>query len=207
MNQERKWIGLKDLILVTLLSALWIAVSAVVMLPFTTNLTLAMTLGPALALIVSGTIYMLMCAKAPRHGTLLLFLVIEAIYNYITVGVILVAVLNVVTGIIMELIMLNGGYKNKIRLAVAYAVFGICWVMAPAISVLSTRAATEQALLAGGFDQAYIDSAFAMYSAGNLILDCVIVAAAAVVGSLIGYRLLKKHFMPAGVVTDDGSES
>ena len=203
MLQERKWIGLKDVILVTLLSAVWIAVSFVVMIPFSTNLNLAMAVGPGAALIISGITYTLMCAKAPRHGTLLLFCVIEGIYNYISVGLILVSVINILVGAVMELIMFKDGYRKRIRLMIAYAVFGVGWIMAPAVSVLSTRASTEATLLASGFTQEYVDSCFALYSAGNLALSAVIVAVASVIGVLLGYKLLKKHFIPAGVVEDD----
>lgn len=200
MKKARKWIGLKEIILVALLSALWIVLSAILMVPFTTNLYLAAFVAPAVALVVSGIIYTLMCAKSPYHGTLLLFCVIEAIYNYFTVGLILVAAVNVLTGVIMELVMLNGGYQSHKRPVIAYMVFAVGWIMAPAVSVLSTMASTTETLLASGFDQAYIDSVFGMYSAGNLILSCMIGILAAIAGYALGYKLLKKHFIPAGAV-------
>lgn len=202
-TKERTWIGLKDAVIAALLSALWLFVATICSYPFLFNLTLALVAGPALGCAVAGVIYILMCAKAPRRGTLLIMGALVAVYVLLTTGYVVVSVVDVLAGIAMELIMLaKGGYRNRKLVTAAYVVFGVCWSTAPMIALLTTKESVMAQSLAMGLTEEYVNSVFSVYTPENVALAAVVTAVGALVGGLVGTRFLKKHFAPAGIVSD-----
>lgn len=55
-------------------------------------------------------------------------------------------------------------------------------------------------LLANGMTQEYIDSIFAVYSAKNIGIGIVLTILGAIIGTQVGYRILNKYFVSAGMV-------
>lgn len=200
MENTRKFVGLKDVILVTLLTALCIVIVTVVVLPFAANLQLVLWLVSGIDMLLCGPIYMLMVSKAPRHGTHLIFTFLFAVYYFISNGMILISLIIFGIGVVMELLMLKGGYRSPVRLTLAYVVFGVGIMVAPIIMILTTRQSMIDIMLANGLTMEYAESMFAVYSPLNIFIGVVITIVCAVLGCLIGYRMLKKHFRPAGVV-------
>lgn len=200
MNIDKKWLGLKDVILVTLLTALCIIVCTIVVLPFSANIKLVLWVVTGLELILCGPVFILMCAKAPRKGAMLLFAFLFAVYYYFTSSMIVISLMLFSIGVIMELLMLKGGYKSSVRITVAYALFGVGVMMAPVMLMITTKASMVEAMLASGLSQDFIDNVLSVYSAGNISIGVVLTIIGAIVGSLLGYNMLKKHFEPAGII-------
>jgi putative ECF transporter S component (TIGR02185 family) len=146
---------------------------------------------------------MLMVSKAPRHGTQLLFAFLFAVYYFITNGVILISLIILVAGVVQELLMLKGGYKSLPRLATALAVFGTGVMYAPIIMMMMSKQQLLDAAVANGVTLEYAENMFAVYSAGNIAIGTVGTVIGAVAGCLIGWRMLKKHFKPAGIVGEE----
>lgn len=200
MGNAKKFIGLKDVILITLLTALCIVVCTVVVIPFSANLKLVLWVVSGLEMLLCGPIYILMCVKAPRHGTQLLFSALFAVYYYITNAMIIISLLILVVGIIRELLMIRNGYNSPLRLTAAYALFGVGVMIAPVVYMYASKAQMVEAAIANGLTEEYIASIFAVYSAGNIAIGIIITIIGAVAGSVIGHRMLRKHFAPAGIV-------
>jgi energy-coupling factor transport system substrate-specific component len=200
MENTRKLIGLKDVILVTLLTAVCIIICTVAVLPFAANIKLVLWVVSGLELLLCGPIYILMCAKAPRYGTQLLFSFLFAVYYYFTNGMILISLMVFGIGVIKELMMLKNGYRSPVRLTAAHAVFGVGVMMAPVVMIMATKEQMIATMLDSGLTQEYIDNVFSVYSAGNIAIGIVLAIAGAIFGCWIGYRMLRKHFAPAGIV-------
>ena len=141
-----------------------------------------------------------MIAKAPKTGTAFIFSFIFAIYYFFTNSMIIISAMIAAAGIIMELIMMKGGYKNKIRATIAYVIFGLTIMMAPNVLIFLQKDAMTAGLLANGMTQEYIDSIFAVYSAKNIGIGIVLTIIGAVAGILIGYRILNRYFISGGMV-------
>ena len=141
-----------------------------------------------------------MIAKAPKTGTAFIFSFIFAIYYFFTNSMIIISAMIAAAGIIMELIMMKGGYKNKIRATIAYVIFGLTIMMAPNVLIFLQKDAMIAGLLANGMTQEYIDSIFAVYSAKNIGIGIVLTIIGAVAGILIGYRILNRYFISGGMV-------
>ena len=200
MENNRKFIGLKDVILVTLLTAICLVIVTLVVLPFATNITLVLWVVSGLDMLLCGPIYMLVAAKAPRHGTQLLFSAIFAIYYFVTNGTILISIIILAVGIIRELMMLGNGFKSYVRLTAAFALFGVGVMFAPIIMLWTTKEQLIAAVIANGLTREYAESAFSVYSPVNIAIGTVVTIIGAILGCFLGYRMLKKHFAPAGIV-------
>lgn len=200
MENTRKFIGLKDVILVTLLTALCLVVVTLVVIPFAANIQLVLWVVSGLDMLLCGPIYMLMVAKAPRYGTQLLFSFLFAIYYFITNGVILISAIILGVGLVRELMMMKGGYKSPLRLAVSYSLFGLSVMYAPIVMMMTTKEQLIAQVIANGLTREYAESMFAVYSPANIAIGSSITIVGAVAGCLLGYRMLNKHFKPVGVV-------
>ncbi|MFV0527969.1 MAG: MptD family putative ECF transporter S component [Lachnospiraceae bacterium] len=200
MENTKKFIGLKDVILVTLLTAICIVIVTIVVLPFMANIKLVLWVVSGIEMLPCGPVYMLMVAKAPRYGTQLLFSFLFAIYYFITNGMLSISLMIFLIGVVRELLMLQGGYRSIPRLTASYALFGVGVMLSPVLLIVASKDSMIQTMVDAGMNQEYIDTVFAVYSGQNIAIGIVITILGAVLGSLLGYRMIRKHFAPAGVV-------
>ena len=200
METKRNWIGLKDVILITLLTALCLVIFTIVIIPFSANAKLVLWVVSGIQFLLCGPVFVLMCAKSPRRGTLVLFAFLLSIYYFFTNGMIAISLMIFGIGIVMELIAIGSGYKKPLGLTIAYALLAVGIMMSPVVLIFSNKASLTQQMLGSGLPQEYIDTMFATYSPLNITIGVVGAIIGACLGFFIGYRLLKKHFDPAGIV-------
>lgn len=198
MNSKK--IGLKDVVLITLLTAIMIGIQTLVLMPFMANLKFVLWFVGGIDGLLCGIIYCLMIAKSPKMGTAFIFSFIFAVYYFFVNSMIAISAMIVGAGLVMELILLKNGYKNKVKVTVAYVLFGLTIMMAPNILILLQKDAMIAGLLANGLTQEYIDSIFAVYSAKNMIIGMTLTAIGGIAGTQIGYRVLNKYFVSSGIV-------
>lgn len=130
-----KKIGLKDIVLITLLTAIMIGIQTVVLMPFITNLKFVIWFVGGIDGVLCGIIYCLMIAKAPKLGTAFIFSFIFAVYYFFVNSMIIISAMIAGAGLVMELILWNNGYKNKIKATIAYALFGLTIMLAPNVLI------------------------------------------------------------------------
>lgn len=195
-------LGLKDIVLITLLTAISIGIQTLVLMPFMANLKYVLWFVSGIDWLLCGVIYCLMMAKSPKTGTAFTMSFIYAVYYFFMNSMIFISLMIVGSGLLMELILWKQGYKSKMRLTLAYILFGLTIMMAPNILILLQKDAVVAGLLANGLTQEYIDSMFAVYSAKNLIIGALITTLGAILGSQIGFRVLGKYFVAGGMVEE-----
>lgn len=195
-------IGLKDIVLITLLTAISIGIQTLVLIPFVANLKFVLWFVSGIDWLLCGVIYCLMMAKSPKTGTAFTMSFIYAVYYFFMNSMIFISLMIVGAGLVMEAILWKQGYKSKLRLTLAYIIFGLTIMMAPNILILLQKDAVVAGLLANGLTQEYIDSMFSVYSAQNLIIGAVITTLGAILGSQIGFRVLGRYFVAGGIVEE-----
>lgn len=195
-------IGLKDIVLITLLTAISIGIQTLVLIPFVANLKFVLWFVSGIDWLLCGVIYCLMMAKSPKTGTAFTMSLIYAVYYFFMNSMIFISLMIVGAGLVMEAILWKQGYKSKLRLTLAYIIFGLTIMMAPNILILLQKDAVVAGLLANGLTQEYIDSMFSVYSAQNLIIGAVITTLGAILGSQIGFRVLGRYFVVGGIVEE-----
>ena len=197
--KEGKLIGLKEIVIVVLLSILTIVLNLVTAIPFMTSPKWSVWGGYAIATLISGPIYILMISKAPKTGTNFLFFAVKALYTLI-MGQVPTALVYLAGGVICELIIINGGYKNSLRAGIAFAAHSVIFGVGSFTPMFIGADAYAEQMLAAGLDQAMVDAMVYDLIAPNFIaISSVILIVAATAGVLIGLKMLKKHFKPAGV--------
>ncbi|EMB21766.1 MptD family putative ECF transporter S component [Treponema denticola] len=195
-----KKIGLKDIVLITLLTAIMIGIQTVVLMPFITNLKFVIWFVGGIDGVLCGIIYCLMIAKAPKLGTAFIFSFIFAVYYFFVNSMIIISAMIAGAGLVMELILWNNGYKNKIKATIAYTLFGLTIMLAPNVLIFLQKDAMIAGLQANGLTQEYIDSIFAVYSAKNIGIGMLLTAIGSIAGTQIGYRALNRYFISGGMV-------
>lgn len=198
MNNKK--IGLKDIVLITLLTSIMIGIQTVVLLPFMTNLRFVILFVGGIDWFLCGIIYCLMIAKSPKTGTAFIFSFIFAVYYFFANSMIAISTMIVGVGIVMELILLKNGYKNKVKATIAYIIFGLTIMMAPNVIILLQKDTMIAGLLAQGVTQEYIDTMFAVYSAKNMGIGIILTTIGAIAGTQISYKVLNKYFVASGMV-------
>lgn len=200
MNKERKWIGFKDVIVIALLTALSIVIQLATAMPFAASPQLMMFVSVAILMVISGPVYMLMMSKAPRMGAAFLYAAIQGIY-YIILGQWMIGVVFLVGGIISECVLLGGGYQKPLRIGMGYLVYAAFYPLATYLPYLVLAEQYRTMLSSAGMAQVAVDSLMSFYASPVMILLSIICACVcAALGGFLGYKMLKKHFKPAGVV-------
>lgn len=193
-------IGLKDIVLVTLLTAIMIGIQTVVVMPFAVNLKFVLWFVGGIDGLLCGIIYCLMMAKAPKTGTAFFYSLIFAVYYFMVNSMIAISGVILGAGLLMELVLRNGGYKSKGKVTIAYVLFGVSLMMAPNLLILLQKDAMVTGLLANGVTQEYIDAMFSVYSAPNIGIGVLLTIVGSVVGTRIGFRVLNRYFVSSGIV-------
>ena len=79
-KSDSKFIGIREIVVVTLFSVLTFVISMLTAMPFAASVHLQLYVGYALMAIISGPVYVLMISKAPKIGTQVLFFGIKGSY-------------------------------------------------------------------------------------------------------------------------------
>ena len=197
---ERKFVGLKEIIIVVLFSVLTFIVSMVTALPFAASVHLQLYAGYALMAVISGPIYVLMISKAPKVGTQVLFFAVKGLYMLI-MGQVLTGIIFIVGGFICELIVMNDGYHSVIRSGAAYMLHMTLYGLGSFFPVLFLGDTFRAQLLSRGYDAEAVETMVSLYSSPVIILTVVLcLCVASALGMFIGSRMMKKHFVPGGAV-------
>lgn len=152
---------------------------------------------PAAVALLTGPVYLLLIAKIPKHGPLIVLGVVEGVLLFVTGMYWMWAVACVVLGIVADLLASAGGFTNK---ALNFAAF-VLYSLSPMGSYLMLwidPGGYTSYLTGNGAERAYMDTM--MSTATGWMLPAMILAtvACAIVSGLVGMRLLRRQFEKAG---------
>ena len=201
---KEKVLGLKEFVMVLLLSCVETVIALVTTMPFAANLQLVYFLAPGLAGLINGIIYVLLVKKCPKIGTQFIIPMIYGLYFLFT-GSVYVFTFFVVLAVVNELIMLGGGYRSKIRPAIPHVLTWMLNAMGSTLTLLLFRDSMVQTYVNMGMDAATADAALASIEGfwlapQNIAIALAAAAALSIAGYALGMKMLGKHFKPAGVV-------
>lgn len=195
-------LSVKDLVLVGVLGAVAGAICMVIgllcgMSPITNPLY------PIIAAIPNGIVYMLMLAKVPKRGV---FTVAGVVYSvlFLVMGTFWFVVLCfMVMSVVADAIMW-GDPRSFGRMAAGYAatVAGLSFGYGGAIVLM--RDTFNAVMARNGIPAEYSGALNAFISDPMLAVLTAVGILAAIAGAFIGRRILRKHFVRAGLVADSG---
>ncbi|HOO28158.1 MAG TPA: MptD family putative ECF transporter S component [Lachnospiraceae bacterium] len=190
----------KDFVTIGIFSILLMAVFIVVSLPFMPFLSVAYPLIGVASAIFTAPVFMLMTYKVAKRGTVFLCSTIISLL-YVIMGYVYLLPFGIAAGMLCEAIVWKkGAYRSFWYNSASFSVFCV-WLYLGSSFLPIYIFGTEyyKKLLSGNEESALVHIKFAtspLWAAGSVIITVI----AAVIGCLIGRRLLKKHFIKAGVI-------
>lgn len=187
----------KDLITTGIFSTLFLVVTMVSGMFFAPNPVLTFLM-PAAVAFFTGPVYMLLLAKVPKRGPTIILGIIMGIVMFVTGMFWLWSIAYVLLGLLAGEIAATGGFKKYKLNMLSFGVFSLN-PMAAYMMIWLDWQSFQAYLTSKGTEQAYLDAMFR--AAQDWMLPAMIggTFVAALLGAILGTRLLKKHFIRAGV--------
>lgn len=197
---EKNKLSIKDFVLMGIFSAIMFALAMVLML--ITGITPAIYLFyPTAFAFLCGPLFMLIAVKVQKFGAFLIPSVIMGILLGL-MGAQTLLITVIVFGLVAEFIANSAKYKDYKRIAAAYVIlmFGFYAGDIAPIYVFTNWYIRQSTQGVAGVDMTYLNSLIGAAKSWLGILSVITCLIAAVLGTIIGRRILKKHFERAGLL-------
>lgn len=195
-----KKMNVRDLIIIGVLNTIAIVCYALAVL-IACSTVIGLFFSTALAFLVMGTVYMLIVCKVRKKGTFFICAALMSLVGLIG-GRIFTTVGCIAGGLLAEIIV--GNYKSFRRIVMAYASYAAAvaiGVYAPAFIMGANY------LLARGTERGMTPEIVAQYEdyfkLPYFIAVLVLNAVMAIAGAYIGKLILRRHFVKAGMLTEE----
>ena len=154
---------------------------------------------PAVCALISGCVYMLLAAKLQKFGGISVMGIVMGLFFMTSGHFIISFAANIVMGIVADFVAKAGNYKSKKGLLASYVLFSY-GLFGPVLPMWFMKDAYVANLEARGKDAAYIANLFANINMGTFVIAVVATLICALVGGWFGQKMVKKHFVKAGIV-------
>lgn len=156
--------------------------------------------GAAIAAIPGGVIYMLMRAKVPKAGSILLSGVVIGLIEFLIGAGWVIPVGFIVGALIAELLAKAGQYKSFWLNTIGYSIYMSCFAIATYLPMVVMADYIDDMSTSNGVDAAYLTDLHNLMSGRMVVVIVLVTFIAGIVGALIAKGLFKKHFQKAGIV-------
>ena len=199
MNLNFKKLTIPDLISVGVFTAIYfvlvtIATFSCALLPGVGNILL-----PAVAALISGSVYMLLAAKLQKFGGISIMGLVMGLFFFMSGHFVLSFAANIVCGVLADWVASRSQYRSKKVLLASYVIFSY-GLTGPILPLWFMKDAYVASLQARGKDSSYIDGVFAHVNTGTFFIAMIAVLVCALLGGWFGQRMLKKHFAKTGII-------
>lgn len=197
IERNSKKLSVKDLVSTGVFCALFFVFSMIGGMFTAPNPVLTFLTPFALALL-TGPVYLLLVAKVPKHGPIIILGILMGLLMFVTGMYWLWSVFYVLCGILADIVAGTKSFKNLKMNIISFIVFSLN-PLGAYIMLWIDRNSYFSYLMGKGTEQAYVDTMNA--TAQDWMLPAIIISIiiAALISGLIGKALLKKQFEKAGV--------
>ena len=199
MNTQKKGMTGKDIITVGIFSAIYFVINFAFMLLSGLH-PLLWILMPGLIAVFAGIPFLMMCAKVPKTGAVVLMGFITALIYFITgqfTVVILIAF--AVSCILAEFCRICSHYRSFRGYALAYVFFSLGMIGSP-LPVWIMRDSFLAQISQQGMPEAYVSTLAALTSPGMIVVLVGAPIVGAILGILLAKGMFRKHFEKAGIL-------
>lgn len=196
---ENNKLKVKDLVNIGIFSALYMAIAMVVMIPVGIAPILWL-LWPGIAGLFGGVFFTLLLTKVPKMGASLLLALISGILFFATGECTWVIIVTfAIAGLLAEVMRKVLGYKSFKGIALASGFCAIGFIGSP-LPMWLFQESYMKSIEEMGMGAEYVEGLQSMISAGSFIGMLAVAFIGGLLGTLIGHKMLKKHFEKAGIV-------
>ena len=197
-NPVSMMLGTRDLIALGVYSALYIVVMFIAGMPFAFSPVLTYAL-PVSAAFFCAPVYLLLVAKVPRRGAVAILGAVVGLVLFVTGMFWLWAVAALVLGVAAGEIAALGRFRSPGLNTVSYVVLALA-PLASYVMVWINQQSYRAYLVGKGTDDSYMNTMIAAANQWLLVAIVVGTLLAAWLGTLLGRRMLARHFTRAGIV-------
>lgn len=187
----------KDLINLGLFTVLYFVIGCCVAIPIGFVPIFLPILG-ALWTLVTGIPFMLFLTRVKKFGMVTLMAILSGFLMGLTGMGYWGVPVGIVSGLLGDWIMKSGNYKSLQKGLLGYAVFSL-WMVGTYIPMYFMVEASR-ADFAASFGDEYADKVMSVMPMWSIALVIAGIFVCAILGGLLGEKILKKHFAKAGIV-------
>ncbi|MHB2151279.1 MptD family putative ECF transporter S component [Schaalia turicensis] len=202
-NPLKEW-GVREVVTAILLSALTVIVMFIGASLTMFGLDLQMLASGGLGVFLAAPVFMLMTLRVNRLGTTFIFTTIASILFTVLGNYLYLIPFYVVGGIILDLIFLRTPEhrQNSWWITTTWTVFSGLYLLSTMIPFMGNlQKYIDDVVAARGFTQEWVDTFLKYYSNPAWVFGIFIATMiAGFLGSLIGRKLMAKHFSRAGAL-------
>ncbi len=196
-GSRQKKLSIRDLVSAGVFIALFFVFTMIGGMFTAPNPVFTFAMPPVVALL-TGPIYLLLIAKVPKHGPIIILGVIMGLLMFATGMYWLWSIAYVVLAVAADLVAGAGGFKNRTLNILSFLVFSLNPLGSYAMLWIDPSGYSSY-LVGKGTEQAYMDTMMATGTIWVLVIMIVATLACALISALVGMRLLRKQFEKAGV--------
>lgn len=199
MKKER--LTIKDYIMIGILTVLQLLVSMVassVTMPF---MTFCLLFGNSVSALFTAAVYLLMIYRVGKPRTFMVSGMLQLVL-YIVMGFPQMALALIPAVLLAELCLSFGGYtKNFQTVALSWCIYSAIYGLHGAVMLWVFGGSYMTTTFADMFSTAQLTAMVDLYYSPWLVFAIITVTfVCAYIGCLVGWRLMKKHFIKAGFV-------
>lgn len=154
---------------------------------------------PAVCALISGCVYMLLAVKLQKFGGISVMGIVMGLFFMTSGHFIISFAANIVMGIVADFVARASSYRSSKGLLLSHVLFSY-GLFGPIIPMWFMKDAYVANLETRGKDAAYIADLFANINMTTFVIAVVATLVCALVGGLFGQKMVKKHFVKAGIV-------
>ena len=197
MENTKKW-SVKDVVTLVLMTVLLIVIQLGINMVCMVNDFVSMVLSGGITMLVCGPVYFLMVNRIRKRSVSLVYMTLLGLV-FLIMGNWFLLPWFIVVGIFAEIILWKGITPN--RLTAAWTVSSLLYNGVNLLPIWFFWDTYYSFAIASGMEQSYIDAYVQYYTApGWVVFILIFTMLCGFLGSLIGRKLIQKHFKKAGVL-------
>ena len=154
---------------------------------------------PFIAGVLGGIPFTLFVIKTKKFGAVTLMGLIVGLLTFLMGQTWMSILFGVVFALVADLIMKAADYKSAKKNLLAYAVYTL-WTIGTMLPMWIMRAEYFESYRNNGGTDAYINSVMNLTPPYMIVVIAALGIVGALIGGALGKRVLKKHFIKAGIV-------
>lgn len=157
---------------------------------------------PSVVAIPNGIVMMLLLAKVPKKGVLTICGTIQGLLFLLVGAFWFIPISLVVGGIVCDFLIMSRKEITAKSMIAAYAIFSGIFAFGAICPIKFLQSAFVGAMVNNGIPQEYIDGMLNITSVPMLFVVVAAGVLGGLLGGLLGQKMLKKHFIKAGLVSE-----
>lgn len=187
----------KDFINIGIFTALYFVV--VMIVAFIGFVPILMVIMPAACALIGAIPFMLFLTRVKKFGMVTIMGIILGLVTVLMGRPLPALFIGTGAGLLADLYLKSTNYSSASKSAVGCAIFSL-WLLAMALPMFFGYHDAYMESLRSGYGDAYVETLMGITPDWMFFVNAVLIFVAGLAGGFIGSKVLKKHFVKAGMV-------